>query len=270
MPSRALAAQIRRTVLEQSKRAHVGHIGSSLSIADILAVLYAAACVSTRARRPRSRPLRPVQGPRRAGAVLRAARDRPPRARAARHLLRATARCSARTPSTRSPASTSRPARSARGSRSAPARRSRRTLQGSPRRVVRAAQRRRVQRGLGLGGGHVRRPPPARRTWSRSSTSTASRRSATRATCSTWRPLADRWRAFGWDVARGRRPRRGRARSARSPTSTPTAGRRTCCSRDTDVRQAASRSWSAEIEWHYLPMTTEQYAAAHASRWRPR
>ena len=35
---------------------------------------------------------------------------------------------------------------------------------------LRAAQRRRVQRGLGLGGGHVRRPPPARRTWSPSST----------------------------------------------------------------------------------------------------
>lgn len=35
-----LARQIRRTVLEQSKRANVGHIGSSLSIADILAALY--------------------------------------------------------------------------------------------------------------------------------------------------------------------------------------------------------------------------------------
>ena len=35
------AQQIRRIVLEQSKRANVGHIGSALSIADILAVLYA-------------------------------------------------------------------------------------------------------------------------------------------------------------------------------------------------------------------------------------
>jgi transketolase len=33
---------IRRIVIEQSKRAHVGHIGSSLSIADILAVLFGA------------------------------------------------------------------------------------------------------------------------------------------------------------------------------------------------------------------------------------
>ncbi len=32
--------QIRRIVLNQSKRAHVGHIGSALSIADIIAALY--------------------------------------------------------------------------------------------------------------------------------------------------------------------------------------------------------------------------------------
>ncbi len=35
-----LADGIRRTVIEQSKRASVGHIGSALSIADILAALY--------------------------------------------------------------------------------------------------------------------------------------------------------------------------------------------------------------------------------------
>jgi len=34
------AAEIRRIVLEQSKRANVGHIGSALSIADIMAALY--------------------------------------------------------------------------------------------------------------------------------------------------------------------------------------------------------------------------------------
>ena len=32
--------QIRRIIIEQSKRAHVGHIGSALSIADIIAVLF--------------------------------------------------------------------------------------------------------------------------------------------------------------------------------------------------------------------------------------
>jgi transketolase len=34
------ATQIRHIILEQSKRAHVGHIGSALSIADIIAALY--------------------------------------------------------------------------------------------------------------------------------------------------------------------------------------------------------------------------------------
>lgn len=34
------SARIRRIVLEQSKRAHVGHIGSSLSVVDIIAALY--------------------------------------------------------------------------------------------------------------------------------------------------------------------------------------------------------------------------------------
>jgi len=34
------AKQIRRVSLEQSKRAHVGHIGSALSVADIIAALY--------------------------------------------------------------------------------------------------------------------------------------------------------------------------------------------------------------------------------------
>jgi transketolase len=37
---RSLTIQIRRSILEQSMRAHVGHIGSALSIADILAALF--------------------------------------------------------------------------------------------------------------------------------------------------------------------------------------------------------------------------------------
>src|SRR5205814_5798434 len=32
--------QIRRIILDQSRRAHVGHIGSALSVADLLRVLY--------------------------------------------------------------------------------------------------------------------------------------------------------------------------------------------------------------------------------------
>jgi transketolase len=42
MSGSALAAQIRRTVIEESKRANVGHIGSSLSIADLLAAIFTA------------------------------------------------------------------------------------------------------------------------------------------------------------------------------------------------------------------------------------
>ena len=38
----ALAEGIRRVIVEQSKRANVGHIGSALSIADIVATLYSA------------------------------------------------------------------------------------------------------------------------------------------------------------------------------------------------------------------------------------
>jgi transketolase len=36
-----LAEAIRRTIIEQSRRANVGHIGSALAIADLIAVLYA-------------------------------------------------------------------------------------------------------------------------------------------------------------------------------------------------------------------------------------
>jgi len=39
----SMARQIRRVILEQSKRANVGHIGSALSVADIIAALYGGA-----------------------------------------------------------------------------------------------------------------------------------------------------------------------------------------------------------------------------------
>jgi transketolase len=40
LPTRMAALEIRRIIIEQSYRAHVGHIGSALSIADIIAALY--------------------------------------------------------------------------------------------------------------------------------------------------------------------------------------------------------------------------------------
>jgi transketolase len=39
-PDRLSPTRLRRIILEQSKRAHVGHIGSALSVADILAAMY--------------------------------------------------------------------------------------------------------------------------------------------------------------------------------------------------------------------------------------
>jgi transketolase len=50
-----LADGIRRTVIEQSKRANVGHIGSALSIADILAALYGGVLELPAARPQRDR-----------------------------------------------------------------------------------------------------------------------------------------------------------------------------------------------------------------------
>jgi transketolase len=43
LPARQTADRIRHIILDQSKRAHVGHIGSALSVADIVAALYAGA-----------------------------------------------------------------------------------------------------------------------------------------------------------------------------------------------------------------------------------
>jgi transketolase len=53
-PSEAtrIADSIRHTTIEQSKRAHVGHIGSALSIADILGALFAGPLADVRANDP--------------------------------------------------------------------------------------------------------------------------------------------------------------------------------------------------------------------------
>lgn len=40
MDASSMSTSIRRLVLEQSRRANVGHIGSSLSVADLIAALY--------------------------------------------------------------------------------------------------------------------------------------------------------------------------------------------------------------------------------------
>ena len=113
--------QLRRIVLQQSKRANVGHIGSALSVADILAALYGGVLrVEDPADVERDRF---VLSKGHAALALYAALHL--RGWLAAELLDTyageTARSSAFTPSTRCAASISRPARSARASRSAPA-----------------------------------------------------------------------------------------------------------------------------------------------------
>lgn len=51
-PAGEIADSIRRTTIEQSKRAHIGHVGSALSIADILAALFAGPLADVRANDP--------------------------------------------------------------------------------------------------------------------------------------------------------------------------------------------------------------------------
>ena len=48
----AMPREIRKIILEQSKRAHVGHIGSALSVADIIAVLYGGAMKTAKDKAP--------------------------------------------------------------------------------------------------------------------------------------------------------------------------------------------------------------------------
>jgi transketolase len=52
-----MAERIRRIILEQSRRAHVGHIGSALSIADLVAALYGGVLPQDRAYQTWSSPV---------------------------------------------------------------------------------------------------------------------------------------------------------------------------------------------------------------------
>ncbi len=94
------ATELRRLVLEQSKRANVGHIGSALSIADILAALFGGVLRGEPDDPDRDRF---VLSKGHAALALYAAlhAGRPARARASSRRTAATARCSARIPSTR-------------------------------------------------------------------------------------------------------------------------------------------------------------------------
>ena len=256
-----LGDRIRRIVIEQSKRANVGHIGSSLSVADILGTLYAGVLQGDGPADPERDRMVLSKG--HASLALYAALHETGAidgdelasfcvdgSRLGTHPDHVLPGVDFSTGSLGHGLSI------ATGSALAA------QPLGQPAAHVRAHERRRVQRGLGLGGGHVRRPPPARRPRARSSTSTASRRSATRATCSTSR----RSTSAGAPSAGTSTPSTGTTATRCAPSSTasrPARAGRTCCSRRRSSA-TASRSWSARSRWHYLPMDDEQYASALA------
>ena len=109
---------------------------------------------------------------------------------------------------------------------------------------VRAGERRRVQRGLAVGGGRCSPPITGSPTWSRSSTRTASRRSGHTRECWTWRRWPTRWRGLRLGrPTRSTATTRTAARRPRRP-ATPTHGPR---ARHRPHRRSArvSRSWRA-------------------------
>ncbi len=251
-----LARDMRRRVIDASYRAHMGHIGSALCIVgDPRGAVRRA---SLRRRRG-PRPLHPLQGPRRARAVRGARGDRarsPPSE--LETLLRGRDARSAPIPSTSSTGSTSRPARSARASRSAPAppwppgSRARRGASSS---LISDAE---LQRGIRLGGGDVRRPPSPRRTSPRSIDLNGQQALGyTRDVLD----LDPRRRAVARVRLGRRRGRRARSRRARATRSAPT--RRSWTAALVIAQTTFGKGVSfmeSRIEWHYLPLSDEQYA----------
>ena len=254
----AFAQGIRRIVLEQSMRAGVGHIGSALSIADIVAALYGG--------RPRvADPHDPdrdrfVLSKGHASLAVYAAlylRDWLTRTTSCRRTAR-TARGSG-PPGARRPWNRLRD----RVARARPlagrGRGARRAARGLDAAGVLPAQRCRVQRGVSLGGRHVRGAPPAvqPRRDRRPERAAGARLHEGRA-----RPVAD-----GRALAR---IRLGRARGGRSRS-----GRARDTIRELDVEAGPPHVLVAHtvfgkgvsfmersIEWHYLPMTEGQFERA--------
>ena len=134
---------------------------------------------------------------------------------------------------------------------------------GSDAAHVRAHERRRVQRGLGLGGGHVRRAPPARRT--SSSIVDVNGQQALGYTRDVHRPRAAR-RALArlrLGRPRGRRPRPRRRCAASIDGLAAGDGRPHVLLAQTVFGHGVSYM-EREIRWHYLPMDDDQYATALA------
>ena len=124
---------------------------------------------------------------------------------------------------------------------------------------VRAAQRCGVQRGLGLGGGHVRRPSRAveSRGHRRRQRTAGSRLYTGRARP---RPLRERWSSFGWHVHEvdGHDVD---ALAAAFASSTDDRDRPHVVLAATTFGKGVSYMES-QIKWHYWPMSDEEYAVA--------
>ena len=232
-----------------------GHIGSALSIADILASLFAERA-STATDPDRDRLVLS-----KGHAASRSTRARRDRARCPTSSWRATARRHAarRAPRARAcPASTSRPARSATGSRSAPARRSAARLPARERRAFVLISDAEMQRGLGLGGRHVRRPPRLGHLVAIVDLNGQQALGYTRDVLDLGR-VAERGARSAGTSTKSTATTPPRLRGARRPRGTSTAAAR--AGRQTTFGKGVSYMES-KIEWHYLPMADEQYAQA--------
>ena len=254
---------IRRIVLEQSKRANVGHIGSALSIADIVAALY--------------------------GGVLRIADpDDPDRDRfvlskghavlavyaalalrgwlaagRARLATAATAALLGVHPEHALPGiDFSTGLARSRAVDRAPGAALAARLQRSARRGVRAPERRRVQRGLGVGGGHVRGAPPALASSIAIVDLNGQQALGYTTDVLSLSPMADRWRAFGWDVHEVD----GHDRAALADTIArldTAAGPPHVLVARTVFGKGVSYM-ERQIKWHYRPMSDDEYRQALA------
>ena len=260
---------MRGDIVEMIAEAGSGHPGGSLSAADIVATLYFGDVLrhdAARSRLARARPLHPLEGPRRAGALRGARRGRLLRPRPARRRCASSARSCRATPTARRRrASRSRPARSARGSSISSGlalglRGGRRPGASLGAARLLPARRRRAPGGPGLGGGDVRGARRPSATSSPSSTTTGCRSTARATRSCASAAIADKFAAFGWHVARGRRPRRGR--SARRADG---RARRTSASPDGDRRphhQGQGRLvHGGQAGWHGKAPSAEQVAA---------
>ena len=258
------ADAIRRTIIEQSYRANVGHIGSALSIADLVAaVIGGPARLDGGADRDRF-----VLSKGHAALALYAALHLDGRLERGRdrHLLRRRHACSASTPSTGSTASTSAPARSARASRSAPARRSPPSARAPTRRVFV------IMSDAELNEGSVWEAAMFAAQHRLDNLTLLIDLNGQQALGYTRDVLdlgavEEKLAQFGWSAEARRRPRPGGARQRRS-SRRPEDGRGRSSPRTTFGYGVSFME--SQIKWHYLPLDDESYAAALAELERGR